>query len=70
MCKKASKGTFLKPEKLQNQSNERKGKGIKEEPGEGKEEKRKKEMVALLVFTKDTLKMAHFDRLAEFFTNN
>ena len=32
---------FLKPEKLQNHSNERKGKEKKKERGEGKEEKKK-----------------------------
>ena len=34
----------------------------------GREEK--KAMVALLVFTRVTLEMAHFDRLAEFFGIN
>ena len=55
--KKASKGTFMKPEKLQNQSSEG-----------GKEEKKKSN--GFLVFIRVTLEMAHFDRLAEFFTNN
>ena len=36
------KGGFLKPDKLQNHSNEGKGKKKKKERGEGKEEKRKK----------------------------
>ena len=40
---KASKVRFLKPEKLQNHSNEGKGKGEKNERGEGKEEKKKKQ---------------------------
>ena len=38
--KKASKGTFLKPEKLQNQSNERKGK--EKRKSEEKERRRRK----------------------------
>ena len=42
LSEKASKGRFLKPEKLQNHSNEGKGKEKKKERGEGKEEKRKK----------------------------
>ena len=41
--KKGSKGTFLKPKKFQNHSNEAKGKEDKEERGEGKEEKKKKQ---------------------------
>ena len=57
LSEKASKGTFLKPEKLQNHSNERKGKEKKKERGEGKEEKKKKAMVALLVFTIATLEI-------------
>ena len=36
MSEKASKGRFLKPEKLQNHSNEEKGKDKKKERGEGK----------------------------------
>ena len=43
LSKKEPKGTFLKPEKLQNHSNEGKGKEKKKERGEGKEEKRKKQ---------------------------
>ena len=43
LSEKASKGRFLKPEKLQNHSNEGKGKEKKKERGEGKEEKRKKQ---------------------------
>ena len=46
---------FLKPEKLQNHSNEGKGKEKKKERGEGKEHKKKKAMVALLVFVIATL---------------
>ena len=42
LSEKASKGRFLKPEKLQNHSNEGKGKEKKKEQGVGKEEKRKK----------------------------
>ena len=40
---KASKGRFLKPENLQNHSNEVKGKEKKKEEEEGKEEKKKKQ---------------------------
>ena len=43
LTEKASKGRFLKPEKLQNHSNEGKGKEKEEERGEGKEEKKKKQ---------------------------
>ena len=51
LSEKASKGMFLnKPEKLQNHSNERKGKEKKKERGEGKKLK-----VALLVLA--TLEM-------------
>ena len=41
LSEKASKYTFLKPEKLQNHSN--KGKKKKKEPGEREEEKRKEQ---------------------------
>ena len=41
LSEKGSKGRFLKLEKLQNRSNEGKGKEKKKEPGEGKEEKKK-----------------------------
>ena len=47
---KASKGTFLKPEKLQNHSNEEKGKEKKKERGEGKEEKKEKSSGCTLSF--------------------
>ena len=57
LTEKASKGRFLKPEKLQNHSNEGKGKEKEEEGGEGKEEKKKKAMVALLVFIIATLEI-------------
>ena len=40
---KVSKGRFVKPEKLQNHSNEGKGREKRNERGEGKEEKRKKQ---------------------------
>ena len=53
---KASKGMFLKPEKLQNHINEGKGKEKKKERGEGNEEK-KKAMVVLLVFIIATLEI-------------
>ena len=42
MSERASKGRFLKPDKLKTYSNEGKGKKKKKERGEGKEEKRKK----------------------------
>ena len=48
LSEKASQGRFVKPKKLQNHSNEEKGKEKKKERGEGKEKKRKKAMVALL----------------------
>ena len=51
MSERASKGTFLKPEKLQNQSNEGKGKDTKKKGGE------KKAMVALIVFIIATLEI-------------
>ena len=57
LSEKASKGKFLKPEKLQNHSNEEKGKEKKKERGKGKEEKKKKAMVALLVFIIATLEI-------------
>ena len=41
---------FLKREKLQNNSNERKGNEKKKEPGEGKEEKKKKSNGCTLSF--------------------
>ena len=43
LSEKASKGRFLKPENLQNHSNEGKGKEKKKEQEEGKEEKQKKQ---------------------------
>ena len=61
MSEKASKGTFLKHEKLQNHSNEEKGKEKKREQGEGKE-KKEKAMVALLVFIIVTLEIPKIDR--------
>ena len=42
LSEKASKGRFLKPEKLQNHGNKGKGKEKKKERGEGKKKKRKK----------------------------
>jgi len=54
LSEKASKGRFLKPEKLQNHSNEGKGKEKKKERREGKEGK-KNAMPALLVFIIATL---------------
>ena len=55
MTEKASKGRFLKPEKIQNHSKKGKGKEKKKEQGEEKEEKKKKAMPALLVFIIATL---------------
>ena len=43
LSEKASKGRFLKPEKLQNHSKEGKRKEITKERGEGKEKKKKKQ---------------------------
>ena len=44
LSEKASKGRFLKPEKIQNHCNKKgKGKEKKKERGEEKEEKRKKQ---------------------------
>ena len=45
LSEKASKGTFLKPEKLQNHSNKGKGTEKKKEQGERKEEKRKEQLL-------------------------
>ena len=42
LCEKGSKSMFLEPDKLQNHTNEGKGKDKKKERGEGKEEKRQK----------------------------
>ena len=51
LSEKASKGRFLKLEKLQNHSNEGKGKEKKKECGDQERRRRKnKAMVALLVF--------------------
>ena len=50
MSEKASKGVFLKPEKLQKHSNEGKEKEKKKERRERKQEKKKKAIVTLLVF--------------------
>ena len=44
LSEKESKGTFLKPEKLQNHSNKGKGTEKKKEQGERKEEKRKEQL--------------------------
>ena len=48
LSEKASQGGFVKPKKLLNHSNEEKGKEKKKERGDGKEEKGRKAMVALL----------------------
>ena len=60
MSEKASKGSLLKPEKLQNHSIERKGKDTKNERGEGKIGEEKKAMVALLVFIIETFSIMVF----------
>ena len=62
MSEKASKGSFRNPERLQNHSNERKGKDKNKDRGEGKEEKKKKKkaMVALLVFITETFSIRVF----------
>ena len=69
LCEKASIGTCLKTEKLQNHSKKekerRKGKSEEKE----KRTRRTKATVELLVFILRTLEMAHFDRFAEFFEN-
>ena len=57
MSEKASKGTFLKPEKLQNHSNEGKGKEKKKSARRSKGGEEKKVMVALLVFIIATLEI-------------
>ena len=53
---------FLKPDKLQNHSNEGKGKKKKKERGEGKEEKRKKRWLRSLVFIMATLQISRFQK--------
>ena len=60
MSEKASKGRFFKPEKLQNHSNEIKGKEKKKERGSEEKERRRREkktMVAHLVFIVGTLEI-------------
>ena len=71
MSENASKGRFLKPEKLQNHSNEGKGKEKKKERGEGKEEKKKSNgKIALSVFVIATLeKKKLFDAKGPFGDN-
>ena len=58
---KASKGRFLKPEKVQSHSNEGKRKEKEKEQREGKEEKKKKAIVALLVTLAVTLSKIRLD---------
>ena len=62
MGERSSKGRFLKPDKLQNHSNEGKGKEKKKERGEGKEEKRKKQWLRSLVFIMATLEISRFQK--------
>ena len=59
LSEKASKSRFLKPKKLQNHSNEGKGKEKKESARRRKEGEEKKAMVVLLVFIIATL--VHFE---------
>ena len=62
MSERSSKGRFLKPDKLQNHSNEGKRKEKKKERGGGKEGKREKAMVALLVFIMATLMISRVQK--------
>ena len=62
MSKRASKGKFFKPDKLQDHSNEVKGKGKKKERGEGKEEKRKKSNGCAVSFIMATLEISRFQK--------
>ena len=55
LSEKVSKGRFLKPENLQNHSNEVKGKEKKKEKKKERRRRKKKTMVALLVFIIATL---------------
>ena len=78
LCEKASKGTFIKPEKLQNQSNQGKGK----EPRKSEERERRRRILWKQLIQRNEQhwcqmawnavchkQMAHFDSLAEFFGN-
>ena len=60
---------FPQPEKLQNRSNEGKGKEKKKERGEVKGGEVKKAMVALLVFIIATLEKKLFDAKGQFVDN-
>ena len=60
---------FPQPEKLQNHSNEGKGKEKKKERGEVKGGEVKKAMVALLVFIIATLEKKLFDAKGQFVDN-
>ena len=62
--KKGLKGKSLEPKKLQNHSNEKQKERGKKERLEGKEEKKKKTMAALLVFIIATLEIATLVHLA------
>ena len=57
LSEKVSKDRFLEPEKIQNHSNEGKGKGEKERAKRRKGGEEKKAMVALLVFIIATLEI-------------
>ena len=62
MGERSSKGRFLQPDKLQNHSNEVKGKEKKKERGEGKEEKIKKQWLRSLVSIMATLEISRFQK--------
>lgn len=59
---RASKGRFLKPDKLQNHSNEVKGKEKKKSDERERRRREKKAMIALLVFIMATLEISHFQK--------
>ena len=60
LSEKASKYTFLKPEKLQNHCNKEKGQQKKKRAGRKKGREEKRAMVALLVFIIATLEIQTF----------
>ena len=62
MSERASKGRFLKPDKLQNHSNEVKGKAKKKSDEKERRRREKKAMVALLVFIMATLEISRFQK--------
>ena len=62
MSERASKGRFLKPDKLQIHSNEVKGKEKKKSDEKERRRREKKAMVALLVFIMATLEISRFQK--------